>query len=122
MRQFDREFLRKRFPDMEPVEQIPSMTMINGIGFMPVGERDRDSMTDTYVTTVFFCFIYLPLFGFGSYRVADASPPETHLLGRFHTESWHFYGRVPMSTFCKIYNVAVLCAIASLFLFCIFNV
>jgi hypothetical protein len=108
------ESLRTRFPDLIPMDRVPALYMFNGIGYGVLGERDPDPQTGTYVTTVFSFILYIPVFAFGAFRVADASPAESHLLGYFRTQSWRFFGRVPMSRLVKAYNWMVFLAIMSL--------
>jgi hypothetical protein len=100
---FDNEYMRKRFPDLIPIENVPSLKMINGIGFSVLGERDYDQLTNTYITTVFLFVLFIPVFAFGSFRVTEVS----HQL-------YQFYGRVPMSRRVRIWNWIMLTVIASL--------
>src|SRR5579859_146821 len=93
--------LRERFPDMEPITKVPSLSTVNGIGFTVYGRRDFDADTGTYVKTYVFCVLFIPLFAVRAYRVADARP------------GWFFLGRVPLSGLAKFWNFLVLALIAS---------
>ncbi len=86
--------LADKFTDLHPIEQPPNLTAINGIGRMLVGRRDYDEETDTHVSTLCFCFLFIPLFAFAAYRVACV--PDG---------AWTFLGRVSLSRFAKCWNV-----------------
>ena len=53
---------QSKFPDMQPVTSAPSMATVNGIGTMAYGRRDYDAETNTYVKTLCFTVVFLPLF------------------------------------------------------------
>src|SRR5437660_963105 len=78
--------LYERFPDMQPISSPPSLTTINGIGLMLYGHRDFDEATRTYVKTLWFTLLFIPIFPAGAYRVADAP-----------NGGWFFLGKVPTS-------------------------
>jgi hypothetical protein len=111
---YDKEFMCKRFPDMIPVESVPSLNMIFGFGFGMFGERNFDKQTNTYVTTVFLFIFFIPIFAFGSFRVGEASEEQSHMLGRVTAQTFQFHGRVPMSRLVKGWNWLVLVAGVSL--------
>ena len=70
----DEEFdLDRKFPFMKPVNSAPSMHTINGIGLTLYGNREFDNETQTYLKSYCFCILFVPIFWFSSYRVADAS-------------------------------------------------
>jgi hypothetical protein len=121
---FDKEYMCERFPDMQWVESVPSMNTINGCGFMPMGERDRDAQTNTYVTTVWLVIFFMPVSAFGSYRVAEISSGGGiyAVVGSARSSSWRFFGRVPMSTFNRTWNLLVFIAGASLATFVFWKV
>jgi hypothetical protein len=64
--------LSERFPDLRPIRSVPSLFTVNGIGLTIYGARDRDAETDSYVKTHCFCFVFLPVFSLGAYRVIAA--------------------------------------------------
>src|SRR5262245_11605982 len=86
--------LRQKFPELRPLEDPPTLTTTNGIGTGMIGKRDYDPDTQSYIKTRCFCFLYLPLFALGSYRVSDAG-----------NRSWYFLGRVPLSGFARAWNI-----------------
>src|SRR5206468_718041 len=65
-------YLFERFPEMRPVSKPPSLFTINGVGTTVYGARDFDEESGTYVKTLCFTFVFLPIFCLGAYRVADA--------------------------------------------------
>jgi hypothetical protein len=89
-----------RFPEMRPVRTTPPLTRVNGIGTTLIGDRDHDAETQTYVKTLAFTVLYLPLLAVGAYRVADA--PDG---------GWYFLGKVPLSGFAKACNLLLLLAV-----------
>ncbi len=84
--------LETHFPDMVPVDRPPSLQTANTIGTAMFGRRDYDDATDTYIKTCCFSVLLIPLIAFGAYRVSDA------------WGGWHFFGRVPLSAFAKLWN------------------
>jgi tetratricopeptide (TPR) repeat protein len=86
--------LAERFPEMRPVHRAPSLTTVNGIGTSLAGRRDYDEETNTYVTTLCFCVLFVPVIPLAAYRVAEAGG------GRYY-----FLGRVPLSLFAWRWNV-----------------
>jgi len=114
----DKEYMCKRFPEMRWVETVPPMNMVSGFGFTLLGERGRDPQTNTFVTTVYLCVLFIPVFAFGSYRVAEISGNAAYLVvGHVSYSSWRFYGRVPMSWFLKSWNLLVFAAVTSFVIF-----
>jgi tetratricopeptide (TPR) repeat protein len=88
--------LAERFPEMRPVHKAPSLTTVNGIGTSLAGRRDYDEETNTYVTTLCFCFLFIPIIPLRAYRVAEAGG------GRYY-----FLGRVPLSLFAWRWNFSL---------------
>ena len=92
--------LPSRFPNMKPVQKAPAMHLINGIGTRVVGRRDLDPETNSYVTTLCFCLLFVPLLPLRAYRVIK-SPRG----------GWFFLGTQPLSAFAKAWNLALLLAV-----------
>jgi tetratricopeptide (TPR) repeat protein len=90
------EYLQQRFPELQPQVGAPSLHTINGIGTMVYGHRDHDDETQTYVKTLFFTILFIPIFALRAYRVADAQ------------QGWYFFGRVPLSSASRALNYLVL--------------
>ncbi len=76
----------ERFPEMQPITSPPGLSTINGFGTTAYGARDHDPDTGTYVKTVWFVALFIPVFPLGAYRVADAP-----------SGGWYFLGKVPVS-------------------------
>jgi tetratricopeptide (TPR) repeat protein len=93
----------ERFPEMEPVQSVPPLSTVNGIGFMMYGDRDSDPETGTYVKTLCFTLLFVPLAAVKAYRVANAP-----------NGGWYFIGRVPLSGFARTWNFALPVVVASI--------
>jgi hypothetical protein len=93
----------ERFPEMEPVQNVPPLSAVNGIGFMMYGDRDSDPETGTYVKTLCFSLLFIPLAAVRAYRVANAP-----------NGGWYFIGRVPLSGFARTWNFALPIVVASI--------
>ncbi|MEE8106380.1 MAG: hypothetical protein V3T86_12665 [Planctomycetota bacterium] len=91
--------LGERFPDMQPVSSPPGLGRLNGFGFGMYGKRDRDDETGTYISTLCFSALWIPLIALRSYRVADAEGG-----------GWYFVGSVPLGQTAKLCNLLVLFA------------
>ncbi|MEY4386893.1 MAG: hypothetical protein RLY20_2176, partial [Verrucomicrobiota bacterium] len=89
--------LHEKFPDMQPIGRPPSMVCINGIGTRVYGRRDADQETGTYIKTLCFCVLFIPLIPLAAYRVADAT-----------SGGWYFLGKERLSSFAKYWNLALL--------------
>ena len=72
------------FEGMRPISSPPSMSTINGIGTALYGHRDEDPGTGTYVATLYFVLLFVPIFPISSYRVRPAAGG-----------GWYFLGKVP---------------------------
>jgi hypothetical protein len=83
-----------RFPEMRPIDSPPQLSTIYGIGTTVIGSRDHDPETGTYVKTMVFSVLFVPLLALRAYRVADA------IEG-----GWYFLGKVPLSRFARCWNV-----------------
>jgi hypothetical protein len=70
---------------LKPVEQAPSLFTFNGIGFRLYGATDDDSQTRSYVSTLYFVVLYVPIFPIARYRVIPA--------GR----GYRFLGQLPLT-------------------------
>ncbi len=90
----------ERFPDLRPVSRVPGLFTFNGIGLAIYGARDHDAQTDSYVKTHCICFVFLPIFALGAYRVIQAP-----------SDGWYFLGREPLSLLAKAWNLLVVLTI-----------
>jgi hypothetical protein len=88
--------LYERFPEMQPIRSVPPLSSYNGIGLAMHGSRDSDPETGTYVKTLCFTLLFIPLLALRAYRVANAP-----------SGGWYFLGRVPLSTLAKLWNIVL---------------
>jgi hypothetical protein len=93
---YDLSELFDRFPEMQQIKKAPSLYTINGIGTSVYGQRDFDLETGTYVKTLWFTFLFIPIVPLGAYRVVDVPP------------GWAFLGKVPVSGVAKGWPVLLL--------------
>jgi tetratricopeptide (TPR) repeat protein len=80
------EVLANRRWFLEPITRAPSLSTVNGIGTMLYGESEKEA-DGTYIATLFFVFVFIPIFPIAQYLVRD-------LGGR----KWSFFGKVPASS------------------------
>lgn len=90
---------RRNFTD--PIASAPAMHTVNGIGTRLAGRDEVLPRDPTYVKTLFFTLVFLPIWPIASYLVADAG-------GR----AWRFFGRVPLSRFHRMWRRGLLAAVA----------
>jgi Tetratricopeptide repeat len=95
------DVLRDRRWFLEPLTSAPTMSTINGIGTMLYGESERDP-DGTYVSTLFFTFVFVPIYPIAQYLVRP-------LGGR----KWSFFGKVPPSAVIRTWRSVVRLAAAA---------
>lgn len=74
---------------LKPISSAPSLRTVNGIGVTLYGETDRDAATDSYLTTYYFVFFFIPIFPLTRYRVSRRGSGYT------------FFGQAPLRSFDK---------------------
>jgi curved DNA-binding protein CbpA len=74
------------FGNMKPLKSAPMMFTLNSVGTRLYGKRDFDARTGSYVATLYFVMLFLPLIPLGCYRVIPAGD-----------RGWKFMGKVPFS-------------------------
>lgn len=84
---------RARFPNMTPIKGPPSMMTINSLGTKLWGRRDGDPETGSYVSTLCFVILFLPVLPIRAYRIIDAP-----------NGGYYFLGREPLSPFARTWN------------------
>lgn len=67
--------------EVEPVGTVPSLFTLNGVGTRLYGRGDAQP-DGSYVTTLCFCVLFIPVFPLASYRVADAENGGYYFLGK----------------------------------------
>lgn len=102
--------LKGRFPNLRPIKVQPGMVTINGIGTKLYGRRDFDAETGSYISTLSFTFLFIPLFFLRAYRVTEEPPVGTIIKSR----AWYFIGSEPLSKLALVWN----CIGGSFILFC----
>jgi hypothetical protein len=80
----------------KPKVKPPPMMLVNGMGFRLRGSRHNDQATGEYETTLYFYFLWMPLFALRGYRVLDSAEG-----------GWFFVDRTSLSGDDKIYNASV---------------
>ncbi len=87
------------FPEMKTTKSPPPLMRFNGCGTGMYGHRDHDAQTNTYVSTLCFSLVFVPVFCLRAYRVAKAP------------RGWYFIGREPLSSIAKWWNAGLLATI-----------
>jgi len=87
--------LKESYPELKEAA-VPGLGRINGIGFGLYGTQNQ-SAHGTYVSTRMFSILYIPIFAIDAYVVADAEEG-----------GWYFFGKVPLSSFVKKWNIFLL--------------
>ena len=67
---------------LEPIDKAPSLFTFNGIGTMLYGHRDYDSATKSYIATLYFTVLFIPIFPIAAYRVISESGRGYRFLGK----------------------------------------
>jgi tetratricopeptide (TPR) repeat protein len=75
----------RAYAQMEPVASAPTLYTINGVGSVLYGQRDYDARTQSYIATLYFAVLWVPLLPLACYRVIS------------HGNGWRFLGKVPFS-------------------------
>ena len=97
MDEFD---LKARFPELEPIQSLPSFWHFMGCGMLLRGRRDFDEETQSYIQTHCLCILGIPILAYRAYRLADA-PHGKYILGR-----------EPLSILARAFSTFVLLAAA----------
>ncbi len=84
----------------------PLLSTINGIGATFYGKRDYDAASNSYITTHFFTFFFLPLIPLGAYRVVNTGG-----------NSYRIFGKVPLSKMTIWYRWLVLASVGVFILY-----
>jgi len=75
-----------------PVKSAPSLSTINGMGTTLYGHSNYDERTNSYLATLYFVLLWIPLFPLGRYRVRYVPPRSYSFLGRVPLrkgDKWH---------------------------------
>lgn len=82
----------KTWKNLKPIKAAPTLTTWNGIGSHLYGKTDYDVSTNSFLTTLYFCIVFIPLFPLARYRVIDAG-----------NGSYRFLGKAPLRKFDKLH-------------------
>lgn len=88
----------KFFSEMKPLtgwNRPPVLRTINGCGPRLLGNRDYDSISDTYVGTVWWVFFHIPIYPVAAYRLKYDG----------YNSQYEVFGRVPLSKGLKRYRI-----------------
>jgi tetratricopeptide (TPR) repeat protein len=85
-----------RFTDLTPIRSEPPQYHFFGCGLYLYGDRDFDVETQSFVRTLCFCLLYIPLIPMAAYRAAPAF------------DGWRYLGRVPVSGGARLWSL-ILC-------------
>jgi tetratricopeptide (TPR) repeat protein len=94
------------FEGVDTKHNTPTLRTVNGIGATFYGKRDYDPASNSYVTTHFFTFFFLPVIPLAAYRVVSTGG-----------NSYRIFGKVPLSRPAIWYRRAVFAAVGVFILF-----
>ena len=106
-----REPARKQrvFGALKPISSAPSLSTINGVGFTLYGRSDYDQETNSYATTHYFVFLFIPIFPISRYRVIYTGSDQYRFLGKLplrKIDRWHL-GVVAASIFAGMLTIGI---------------
>jgi len=96
---------QERWGSLEHIHSAPSLGTFNGIGCCLYGREDFDSDSQSYITTLYFTVLFIPLFPISRYRVIDAG-----------NRTYRFLGKLALSQSNKIHLFGVIFAIIAMFM------
>jgi hypothetical protein len=76
----------------KPISSAPALGSINGIGCTLYGHSDYDRESNSYATTHYFTFFFLPILPLGRYRVINVGARRYQFLGKIplrNGDRWH---------------------------------
>jgi hypothetical protein len=76
--------------DVKPIGSAPTMSTINGIGTTLYGRRAFDKSTQTYIATLFFVVLFIPVFPIAAYRVKQVGSNQYQFFGKVPLTKWAF--------------------------------
>lgn len=68
--------------DLKPIKQAPSLYTINGIGTTLYGNSDYDQESSSYMATLYFVFLFIPILPLARYRVKSLGGNSYSFLGK----------------------------------------
>ena len=88
--------LSERRNFLMPLGGAPSMASLNGVGTRLYGRANYDQNDQTYVGTLFFVIVFLPIYPIRQYLVRDAGH-----------KAYNFFGRIPFDDTMRIWRRVV---------------
>ncbi len=68
--------------DLKPISSAPPLGSVNGIGTTLYGRSDHDIKTNSYLTTLYFIVLAIPIFPIARYRVIASEGNSYRFLGK----------------------------------------
>jgi hypothetical protein len=90
-----RQLLATRRLFIQPLKGAPAMLTYNGVGARVYGETEPDPADHSHIKTQYLVLFFVPVYPLASFLVRSA------------TRGWNFYGRVPLSGACYLWQRAV---------------
>jgi hypothetical protein len=90
-----RQLLATRRLFIQPLNGAPAMITYNGIGSRAYGESEPDGADASHIKTLFLVVLFVPVYPFSAYLVRRAE------------RGWTFFGRVPLSATCYLWQRAL---------------
>lgn len=97
------ELLNNRRLFAEPLKTAPKMFTLNGVGTSLYGKQEPDPGDGTHIATLFFTFVFLPVFPLAQYLVTPAGGAK-----------WYFHAKVPLGRKMRFWRQAALGGAAAL--------
>jgi hypothetical protein len=73
---------RLTYEGVKEIDRAPAMETIYGIGTKLYGKRDFDPESRSYIATLYFTILYIPIIPIAAYRVIDAGANAYRFLGK----------------------------------------
>jgi len=94
----------KILKDLKPTKKAPSLYAAYGIGTTLYGKADYDPETDSYLASLYFVILFIPIFPIARYRVIQEGE-----------NTYRFLGKAPLRNFDKLHIGLVILFIGALF-------
>ena len=78
--------------DLKPIKKAPELSTINGIGQTLYGQSNYESKLHSYLTTLYFVILGIPILPLARYRVIDTGENSYRFLGKAplrRKDKWH---------------------------------
>lgn len=78
---------------LEPIKKAPTLHTVNGIGTTLYGKH-KPNQDGLYVATLWFVFVFLPIF-----------PLAAYVVRKGQGNLWHFFAKAPLPPFARIWRL-----------------